>query len=256
MFFFLSKALGYLITPLVMISLLLIATVFVRSKKWKRITLIGALALTLFFSNGFIANEVVNLWELPTKPFTEVKSYEAAILLTGVAVNRPTYPQDRVYFFIGADRVTHTLQLYKLGLAKKIIISGGKTKLKVDGLPESTRLKSVLVLMGVPDSVIFTDTKSDNTFENAVESKRILDSLKISYNKCLLVTSAFHMRRAVACFKKAGAEMDYFTCDFRGQPRKISFDMLFVPKLDAMLIWQKLLKEWVGLLVYTLVGYA
>jgi len=63
------------------------------------------------------------------------------------------------------------------------------------------------------------------------------------------------MRRAIACFRKAGADMDYFTCDFRSHARTFTPDVLFVPKLEAVLVWQKLLKEWIGFVAYKIAGY-
>jgi uncharacterized SAM-binding protein YcdF (DUF218 family) len=255
MFFILSKTLNYLATPLVMVSLLLLASLFLKSKKWKRTMLICGVCLLLLFSNDFIANEVMRIWELPVKRYTELKQYEAAILLTGVTVNQPSGPDDRIYFYLGADRAVHTMQLYKLGIVKKIVVSGGSGKVVDDGSRESVKLKRVLMTMGVPDSVIYIDTNSDNTYENAIESKKLLDSLHIDQKECLLVTSAFHMRRALACFRKAGADMDYFTCDFRSHPRSFMLDVLLVPKVDAFIIWQSLLKEWVGFVAYKIAGY-
>jgi uncharacterized SAM-binding protein YcdF (DUF218 family) len=255
MFFVLSKTLNYLVQPLTLVMLLLLLSFFLKTKHWKKRTGYAAVGFLVFFSNSFIANEVMRWWELPTKSYSELRNYEAAILLTGITVVKPRGPQDRVYFNSGADRVTHTLQLYKLGLVNRIIISGGSGKLIDDGLRESLQLKDFLLMAGVPDSIIYTDANSDNTYENAIESKKIIDRLEINTNDCLLVTSAFHMRRALACFRKANADMEYFTCDFRSSARSFTLDILFVPKLDALLIWQRLLKEWVGFAAYKMAGY-
>lgn len=227
----------------------------VKGKKWRKSLRLTGIGLLLFFSNQFIANEVSLWWELPSKPYTEIKTYNAAIVLTGVVAHRSSGPKDRTYFYIGADRVIHTVQLYKLGLVKKIILSGGTGSVLEEREPESLKLKRSLLVMGIPDSVIYTDAGSDNTYENAVESKKLLDSLGIKKQDCLLVTSAFHMRRALACFRKANMDMDYFTCDFRSAPRSFALDVLLLPKIDAIHIWQKLLKEWVGFAAYKVAGY-
>lgn len=255
MFFIVSKILSYLIQPVVIVSILLLASLVVKEKRWKRGLKLTGIGLLLFFSNSFIANEVVSLWELPGRPFSQMKQYEVAIVLTGVAINKSSGPSDRTYYSLGADRVIHTAHLYKLGLIKKVIVSGGTARILEKSEPEALQLKRSLMVMGVPDSVIYTDASSDNTYENAVESKKILDSLGVKINDCLLVTSAFHMRRARACFVKAGMDIDYFTCDFRAAPRSFTPDVLFVPKLDGLQIWQKLLKEWVGFAAYKAAGY-
>jgi uncharacterized SAM-binding protein YcdF (DUF218 family) len=172
-----------------------------------------------------------------------------------VAQHKNTGPTDRIYLSLGADRVNHTVELYKKGIVKKIIISGGISDPEYEGVPEAIKLKRLMLVMAVPDSVIWLDPFSNNTYENSVNSKAMLESLQLKPHDCLLVTSAFHMRRALACFKKQNAEMDYFTCDFRGQPRTFKFETLFIPKLEAVLKWQKLLKEWVGMIAYKVTGY-
>jgi uncharacterized SAM-binding protein YcdF (DUF218 family) len=255
MFFILSKVLSSLIQPIVIVFLILLASVLVKGKRWRRTLAIAGVALLFFFSNAFIANEVMRLWELPGTPFTEMKPYDVAIVLTGVAVHKSLGPSDRTHYYLGADRVIHTAQLYKLGLIKKVIISGGVGRIMAEGEPEAWQLKKSLVVMGVPDSVLYIDPSSDNTYENAVESKKIVKTLGIDVQDCLLVTSAFHMRRALACFKKADMSIDYFTCDFRATERSFTPDVLLVPKLDAVLIWQKLLKEWAGFVAYKVAGY-
>lgn len=255
MFFVLSKVLASLIQPLVIVFLLLLTSVLVRGKKWRRGLAIAGVSLLFFFSNGFIANEVVRLWELPGRRFEEMKPYDAAIVLTGVAAHKSFGPQDRTHFYLGADRVIHTVQLYKLGLVKRIIISGGTGRVLTEGEPEALQLKKSFIVMGVPDSVLHTDPSSDNTYENAVESKKLVTSLGIERKDCLLVTSAFHMRRALACFRKADMDIDYFTCDFRSTERSFTPDILLIPKLDAVFIWQKLLKEWAGFVAYKVAGY-
>ena len=130
MFFFLSKTLSYITMPLVIVCVCLITALICRNKNLKKKLFRLSAILLLFFSNDFIANEVTLWWEIPPTPFVELKKkYEYGILLTGVGKSE-IQPADRVYFSRGADRVTHTLQLYKLGIIKKILVSGGNGKLK------------------------------------------------------------------------------------------------------------------------------
>src|SRR5437879_4482179 len=113
MFFVLSKILFYAVMPLTIISGLLITSAFVKKQSLQNKLFVGGISLLLFFSNEFIVNEVVKLWEIPITPMKEItKTYSWGIILTGVT-KYDSGPQDRVYFACGADRVTHTLQLYK-----------------------------------------------------------------------------------------------------------------------------------------------
>src|SRR5271170_5794089 len=152
MFFFLSKTLNLFTAPLLIICVLLLLSVVLRSARWKKWTFRSGLFLLLFCSNEFIANEVMHLWEIPPTPFNQIKKqYSWGIVLTGVT-HSGAGPKDRVYFQRGADRVTHTLQLYKLGIIKKILVSGGSGRLIDIGVREADEIASVLKMMGVnPD---------------------------------------------------------------------------------------------------------
>jgi len=254
MFFILSKTIDFLAMPFTWIIGMVIAAAFLRNLKWKQRLLWIAVGVCLFFSNNFIANEAMNAWELNTIAYKDLAPHKMGIVLTGATIpNR--YPDDRVYFARGADRVTHTVQLYKLGIISRILVSGGSGLIVTKEEPEANKFKKAMVLMGVPDSVIMLENETRNTYESAVRVKPILDSLHLQSKDCLLITSAFHMRRSLACYRKAGLDVDYFTTDFYSNPRSFYPDNLFIPRLDAVMTWQKLMKEWVGMLAYKVSGY-
>lgn len=108
--------------------------------------------------------------------------------------------------------------------------------------------------MGVPDEDILIENSSRNTHESAVEVSKILQS-KTRPADCLLITSAAHMRRSLASFNRAGWPCKPFSTDFHGHKRKFAFDVLFIPKLEAIVWWQTMLKEWTGYVSYWVVGY-
>jgi uncharacterized SAM-binding protein YcdF (DUF218 family) len=254
MFFFLSKTLSYLTMPLVIIAILLLLAAFIKSSKWKSRSFKIALGLLLFFSNDFINNEVVRWWEVPATPFASIqKKYEYGILLTGVARGEME-PADRVYLGRGADRVTHTLQLYKLGIIKKILISGGNGKLKEVKRQEADVLSDILLLMGVQQADILIENQSRNTHESAMEVNRLYHD-QIKPEDCILITSAYHMRRSKASFAKQGWNLDTFTTDFLSHPRKFTLDALLIPKEEALGNWHILVREWMGIIAYKTVGY-
>lgn len=254
MFFFLSKTLGYLVRPLVIVVLLFVAGMITRKSKRKKWFFGIAIFLLIFFSNEFIANEVMNAWEIKATRFADLKrTYEFGILLCGAAKTE-VGPPDRVYIGSAADRINHTLQLYRLGLIRNIIISGGSGRLISNGEREADDLSSLLQLMGVPAEHILVENQSRNTHESAVEVGKLLQS-KTKPSDCLLITSASHMRRSIACFSRAGWYCQPFSTDFHGHTRSFTFDVLFIPKLEAFVWWQTLFKEWTGYLSYWVVGY-
>jgi len=252
MFFVLSKVLNFLTNPLAIVCTLLLFSMIIRNQKRKTRLFWIAFSLLLFFSNDFLANEVMGVWEVEPTPYTEItKHYEWGIVLTGVTMN-DRMPDDRVYFQHGADRVVHTVELYKKGIIRKIMISGGSGRLVTTARKEADELVKAMVLMGIPVEHIAIENESRNTHESAVKVRVLM---KDETDRALLITSAFHMRRSLACFKKVGFSVDPFSADFYSHPRYFTPDVLLLPKPDSIMIWQKLFKEWTGMVAYKVAGY-
>lgn len=253
MFFLLSKTLGFLALPLVIICLGFLLSAWLKNARWKKRVFWISLCMLLFFSNDFIANEVMRAWEIAPTPFDQVdKSYAYGIMLTGVT-NNDLLPDDRVYFARGADRVVHTVDLYKRGIIEKIVISGGTGRIFTAGRKEADDVAKAMMLMGVKPDDMIIENESRNTYESADNVKALVGSG--SNQRLMLITSAFHLRRSHACFKKAGVEVDTFSTDFYAHPRYFTIDALIVPKVEAIYIWQKLGKEWAGMIAYWMAGY-
>ena len=253
MFFFLSKTLSYLAMPFTVICVLLALSVILKPVRWRKRCFWAGFGMLLFFSNGFISNAVMHAWEIPTVAYKDLRPHQLGIVLTGSTLPF-LKPDDRVYFQRGADRVTHTVQLYALGLIKKILISGGSGMLLREEEPEANKFRKAMILMGVAPEDIYIENETRNTYESAVAVKPMLDSLHFEAKDCLLITSAFHMRRSLACYRKAGVELEPFSTDFYGHPSMLGFENIF-PQVDAIMIWNKLAKEWVGMVAYKLAGY-
>lgn len=255
MFFLLSKTVGLLFRPLVLVMIPLIASFLVKSEKIRRVLQLAAAGLLFIFSNEFITNEVVGLYEAPLVPLEKMdRTYEWGIVLTGVTdANMPL--NDRVYLASSPERVVHAAMLYRHGIIRKILISGGSSDLVPDGTPyrEAVELRKVLVMTGIPDSVLMTEENSRNTWENAVESARVLRGVPSS--DCLLITSAYHIPRASACFRRVGMDCDVFPTDSRFRKRSFAPDRLLIPSPRSIQIWEHLLKEWVGRVAYAMAGY-
>lgn len=254
MFFILSKILYYLVMPATFIGGTLIYALLTKKEKRKKIALYSCLTLFLFFGNEWITNKFFVWWEPEPVLFSKVNNYELAIVLTGVT-SSDRAPHDRVYFQKGADRLLHTVQLYKMGKIKKILITGGSGRVTGAIISEAIDMKMVFLICGVPDSVLIIEQKSRNTHENALFSKKIIDSLGLKGNK-LLITSAFHMPRSKACFDKVGLKTDIFPTDYFGGTTTNTPDVWLVPKEKALCGWNILIREWVGYVMYKLMGYA
>jgi uncharacterized SAM-binding protein YcdF (DUF218 family) len=252
MFFIFSKILAFIITPLVWIIVVLIWAMVMENERTRRKMLRVALVLTVFFSNSFIFDEIVRLWEVPATPYENVKKYEYGVVLGGMSAYDPT--MQRAQFYRGVDRLVQAVELYRLGVIKKIVFTGGSGSILHPDMKEGNYINRYLLYMGIPKEDFLIESESQNTRENATFTKKLLDEKKIS-GDLLLITSAFHMRRSLGCFRKEGMTVDPYSTDRYAGPRKIGFDHLFIPNLSAMNDWNNLIHEVVGYITYKLFGY-
>lgn len=254
MFFILSKVLDFFLSPLVWVFMLLLVGFLARKQSIKMKFFYASFFTLLIFSNPFLADMAFRAWEGDAVPMSSIGNYETGIVLTGVASVKRGAP-DRVFFGKGADRVVHAVQLYKAGKIKRILISGGSGALMGKKVRESEQLKKVFLFSGVPDSVIDIENSSRNTMENARFSRRLIDSLKLK-PRFLLITSAFHMPRAMGCFKKAGIAADAYTTDFYIGDSTVTISDLIIPSESALMNWSILIHEVFGYWIYRLMAYA
>lgn len=170
MFFILSKILFYLVMPMIWIIGILIYSLYTKDLKRKKVAVISATILLLFFSNEYIVNKALLFWEEAPVPIADLQTNYTAIVLTGVTESNKS-PKDRIYYNKGADRVLHTLQLYKTHKIKSIIISGGAAVVIGKQVPEAESLKKTFLTAAVPSNAMILETKSRNTRENALFTK-------------------------------------------------------------------------------------
>jgi len=253
MFFVLSKLLSVIISPIVWIVGLLVFSLFSGAREQRRKASIIATVLIVFFSNSFIFDEFMRVWEVPVIRDEDInKTYDYGIVLSGMLA----YDSEngRINFTRGVDRLLHAVELYKRGKIKRLLITGGSGSLLNQDEREATHLSKYLLTVGFPEKDILIEPESRNTRENAVFTSQIL--LHAGENaEYLLITSAYHMRRAMGCFNKAGIHADGYPTDFFTGPRNYSFAHLFVPSADTLNDWALLIREIVGYVVYEMVGY-
>lgn len=254
MFFILSKALLFLISPFNWFIFSVIGFFFWKKLPWKNRFKWMAIIIFIFFSNSLIFLEFCRQWEVKGSHISTVKNYDAGIVLTGMA----EYNSDLDVLSIrrGGDRIWQALTLYHKGKIKKIIISGDNGYVTDKGLHEAKQMKKVLLEWGIPEKDIITEEVSRNTHENAVETKKLIDRSYPHLEKLLLITSGTHMRRAKGCFEKVGLACDTYATDlFTGPKRNYFWDQYFIPNLSNFENWDHLMKEIVGYLVYDMIGY-
>ena len=98
------------------------------------------------------------------------------------------------------ERALRAAQLYAAGEVPKIIVSG---------IGDTNRAALVLKLNGVALSDIIQEPDSHNTFENARNSIGICRNM--GYKRLVIVTSWYHSRRAMACFRTLAPDLTIYS---------------------------------------------
>ena len=254
MFFFFSKILSFIFSPLSWILALLLFALFKKKGSTKRKFLLAAIIVFLFFSNRFIADEFMRMWEPSHVSVEELKDhYDVAVVMGGGMVTYDAKYQN-ITFRNNTDRIMQAILLYNQGKVDKILISGGSGSLQYRNMREGPLLKSFFVENGIPEGDIWVDSLSDNTHENAVYCAKILND-SIPDGEFLLITSASHMRRTYACFKEEGIECDTYPVDFNTGKRNWYVLNLFIPDMEALRMWKELIHEISGYVIYAITGY-
>lgn len=258
MFYFFSKTLSYLITPAGWLVAVLLFALFTKKAMRRRIAVGVALSIFWLFGNTFLVNELALAWEYPPAPVPADSTARFAVVLTGGMTNGETaVPDTRFLLDREADRAGQALYLYKQGAVEYILISGGNGDLPFSRnviSDENEITTRFFRTAGVPVGYVLHESKSRNTYENAMFTARFLRE-RANTNRCVLVTSAWHMRRAVGCFQKAGVVVTPFPGSFRSHPRTLTPGEWLLPNAQAFFDAHTLVKEISGYAVYWVAGY-
>jgi uncharacterized SAM-binding protein YcdF (DUF218 family) len=183
----------------------------------------------------------------------EAPSADVAVVLGGVA--SPLQPTQTVPDFGDAvDRVFMAAALWHAGKVKYVLVSGGNLPWQTHAAPEAAVIAALLRDLGVAPDAIVLEEASATTRENAVNSAALWQQR--GFRTGLLVTSASHMPRALAAFRKVGLDLAPVPVDRRAglTPFRTVFDVL--PDSGALHATTSVLKEWIGLAVYRWRGWA
>ncbi len=153
----------------------------------------------------------------------------------------------------GADRVWYGSKLYAayaqtLHRHVPVLMSGGQIAWLPGDTSEAVAMTEFAVDLGVPAQHIIQETRSTTTEENAHYTASLLASEHIQ--RIALVTSAFHMRRAVIVFEQAGFVVSAAPTDQR-YPSRAPHWLNWVPTVEHLNNSTTALKEWLWWGLYT-----
>ena len=257
MFYFLSKIFDILLSPLswALILIFLGAPLSRRALRKGRgrpkLALLGLVVLVVF-SLEPVSNALFgHLESMAVRTMDPEKHYDAVVLLGGLVDEKAMEKSRSLSVNDNIERLLGTLAVMKEGRADYAIISGAPVDTRTP-YAEAQVLADQLVLLGIPRERVIVENKAMNTRENATYSAEVARAH--GFEKVLIVTSAFHMRRALACYEKAGMHVDTLPVDYRTYaPAAASGSWL--PRASHLERSTAAIREWTGFYIYRARGY-
>ena len=221
--FIVLKFLAQLASPMGVLVAGLVASAVLALLRLRRLgRLVAALAIVQLLVLSFSKVSDALLGRLEDMARSEAAAappccYDAIVVLGGgVGPAMPPLRPDPE-LFESSDRVWHAARLFHRGLAPRIIVSGGSYAVQTGQAPpsqtEAMAMRQFLLALGVPDDRIVMEERSLNTIENMHETGALVGTAPIA-----LVTSAYHMPRALRLARRAGLNAAAFPTDWQVIP--------------------------------------
>ena len=254
MSFYLSKILWLIVNPFNIFIFITLFTIFLYFINFRRLSLIIYLinfifiALISFLPIGSYLTYIIEK-EFHTN--TKFPDQVDGILILGGATNPLLFKEfDQISLNGSAERLVESVMIIRKFEKAKVIFSGGSGIVNRSDLGHSQVAKLFYKKMGVDINKIFFEDKSRNTHENIIYSKKIAKPKK--NENWLLITSAFHMKRALLIAEKNNWKFIPYAVDFKNiKEFKLTPNLNLLSNLNS---FQSGLHEWLGLVSYYLMG--
>jgi len=255
MFFILSKVLGFFASPsnlMIALGLLGVLLLPTRLSRAGRRLMVASLVALAVLGLSPLGNALIIPLEQRFPPWDDTRGAPDGIVVLGGAITPDvSVARNEVALDEAAERITATVALARRYPAARIVYSGGSGALIYSEGSEAAEAVRMLESLGIPPARIIAEEQSRNTVENAVFS--LLLAMPQPGERWLLVTSAYHMPRAMGIFRRAGFAVEAYPVDWRTRgPQDLVRPF---PTLGSGLQRaDTAMREWVGLLVYWLTG--
>jgi uncharacterized SAM-binding protein YcdF (DUF218 family) len=255
MFFLLSKILGFFLLPsnaimaLGIAGLVLIGT---RRARTGRVLTAAALVLFAVFGLSPAGDALMEPLEDRFPPWDPGRGPPTGIVVLGGAVD-PDLVAARGAPDINeaAERIIVVAALARTYPRARIIYSGGNARIAPGGGNEAEAVAPILESFGVAMDRVTLEARSRNTAENAVYSKEL--AAPRAGERWLIVTSGYHMPRAVGAFRKVGFDVEAYPVDYRTRG-PAGLLTAFNDTASGLRRTDTAAREWIGLLAYWLTG--
>ena len=253
MFFYLAKIGFFFIRPsnfLLFILALGVVLLFTRFQRSAR--LLSAVAALGILAGSFLPVANWLMWPLEQRfPILRDEGQVDGIILLGGFLDTTTGAAlGTVEFNEAADRFIAFAALAHRHPAARLIVSGGTNTLIVEDVAEAPEAVRAAASIGIDADRIALESDSRDTYENAVFSRRVADPAP--GERWLLVTSAYHMPRAIGCFRKAGFNVIAVPVDHR--VTEAALTRTFNEASGGLARLDEAVREWIGLFAYWVTG--
>ena len=252
MFFVASKALWFFAAPSALLILGALAGAAFSARRGGQLLALGCLAVLLVIGVAPAGALLIAPLEnrFPQPPASLPPPY-GVVVLGGAIDDDITRARGQATFDEGAERLTEAAILARRFPSARIVYSGGSNSLLDRPSSEAEDARRLLVAMGVDSERITLETHSRNTDENARFTAALVHPE--SGQTWLVVTSAYHMPRAMGLFRKAGFAAIADPVDYRTEGGWRDW-RLNVNLPHGLALFDLAAHEWVGLLAYRLSG--
>ncbi len=254
MMFILSKVLAFVVQPLFWLGLCWALGLLLlgRRRRWGLGLLWGGLLGLVLL--GFRAGPDALLRPLENRypvPSARAVAQHLGVIVLGGAVDHPDsfLLHHQVPLNDGAERMTVPLPWMRQNPRLLLIFSGGEGRLRTTGVSEGRLAQAFYKEQGVDMARVRLEEGSRTTRENAQRVVAMLGPEGCASAQWLLVTSAWHMSRAMAEFERRGCAVTPYPVDFRTGAETSWTEYSIGESLPR---WQAALHEWLGQGMYAL----
>jgi uncharacterized SAM-binding protein YcdF (DUF218 family) len=255
MFFILSKILGFFTLPsnflmtIGIVGLVLLCTRFTRLASWLIVTSVALIAIAGLSPLG---NALMLPLEDRFPPWNASRGPPDGIVVLGGSVSAEISAARGVTAIDeAAERITVTAELARRYPNARVIFTSGNNSLIFGGPDEAQFAVQELENLGIAPERITAERQARNTIENAVFSLRIAKPKP--GERWLLVTSAYHMPRAMAAFRAAGFPVEACPVGWRTRG-PVDVVRPFNSVAHGLQQTDTAVHEWAGLIAYRLSG--
>jgi uncharacterized SAM-binding protein YcdF (DUF218 family) len=256
MFFILSKTLGFFTNPsnvLILLAMVGTCLLFTRFARRGRGLLVASMLAIAVLGLSPIGKILFSVLEDRFPAWSASEGAPTGFVILGGSID-PFVSKEHgeVALSDSVERLTVVPDLIRRYPAARIIFTGGNGTL-LGGESEADYAAKFLQGIGVAPARVEFEDRSRNTLENAQFAKAI--AAPKPGERWVLITSAFHMPRAMAAFRSADFDVEAYPVDWQLADRT----NLLLPLhsfLEGLGIIDRLTREFIGLLVYRLSGHS